>query len=211
MGSKSPAVGSSFTMSAEYSDDDSVPPIPPTPPKQKKKGGKEEEKGGIPDLQPNSDLEIKYGRQKYRPVAKRDPRVGYSQPLRRIDTAQAKTTAAIDEAEKLRKWHDWAKASEVVSLQGELDVVKQERDMLQRDLQSRLAESRRLTTQNEEWAKDVKALRSDVFAREGKLGRCEAELAALNRSLKQSETELMVARSRASAGRRTPPRRRSTR
>ena len=107
---------------------------------------------------------------------------------------QAKTTAAIDEAEKLRKWHDWAKASEVVSLQGELDVVKQERDMLQRDLQSRLAESRRLTTQNEEWAKDVKALRSDVFAREGKLGRCEAELAALNRSLKQSETELMVAK-----------------
>jgi hypothetical protein len=66
--------------------------------------------------------------------------------------------------------------------------------MLQRDLQSRLAESRRLTTQNEEWAKDVKALRSDVFAREGKLGRCEAELAALNRSLKQSETELMVAK-----------------
>jgi hypothetical protein len=107
---------------------------------------------------------------------------------------QAKTTAAIDEAEKLRKWHDWAKASEVVSLQGELDVVKQERDMLQRDLQSRLAESRRLTTQNEDWAKDVKALRSDVFAREGKLGRCEAELAALNRSLKQCETELMVAK-----------------
>jgi CRP-like cAMP-binding protein len=92
-------------MSAEYSDDDSVPPIPPTPPKQKKKGGKEEEKGGIPDLQPNSDLEIKYGRQKYRPVAKRDPRVGYSQPLRRIDTAQAKTTAAkYDRRQMFPKW-----------------------------------------------------------------------------------------------------------
>ena len=93
----------------------------------------------------------------------------------------AQASAAVTEAERLRKWHDWAKAAEVVALQGELDVVKQERDMLQRDLQAKLAEHRRMTTQNEEWSKDVKALRSDLFAREGRLGRVEAELAAAHR------------------------------
>ena len=79
----------------------------------------------------------------------------------------AQTSAAMSEADKLRKWQDWAKSSEVTSLQSELEVVKQERDMLQRDLQSRLAEMRRVTQQNEEWGRDVKALRADLFARGG--------------------------------------------
>ena len=61
----------------------------------------------------------------------------------RVGTASAKASAAIEEATKLRKWQEWAKASEVTALQGELDVVRQERDMLQRDLQARLAERRR--------------------------------------------------------------------
>ena len=74
----------------------------------------------------------------------------------------AQTSAAMSEADKLRKWQDWAKSSEVTSLQSELEVVKQERDMLQRDLQSRLAEMRRVTQQNEEWGRDVKALRARI-------------------------------------------------
>jgi hypothetical protein len=32
-------------------------------------------------------------------------------------------------------------------------VVKQEREMLQRDLQAKLAEHRRMSAQNEEWSK----------------------------------------------------------
>ena len=106
----------------------------------------------------------------------------------------AQASAAVTEAERLRKWHDWAKSAEVTSLQGELDVVKQERDMLQRDLQSKLAEHRRISTQCEEYAKDVKALRSDLFAREGRLGRVEAELAAAHRATARGETDLVVAR-----------------
>ena len=106
----------------------------------------------------------------------------------------AQTSAAMSEADKLRKWQDWAKSSEVTSLQSELEVVKQERDMLQRDLQSRLAEMRRVTQQNEEWGRDVKALRADLFAREGRLGRVEAELAALQRHSTTIETDLSVAK-----------------
>ena len=34
-----------------------------------------------------------------------------------------------------------------------LHVVKQEREMLQRDLQAKLAEHRRMSAQNEEWSK----------------------------------------------------------
>ena len=37
----------------------------------------------------------------------------------------AQTSAAMSEADKLRKWQDWAKSSEVTSLQSELEVVKQ--------------------------------------------------------------------------------------
>ena len=66
--------------------------------------------------------------------------------------------------------------------------------MLTRDLQSRLAESRRVTAQNEEWGRDVKALRADLFAREGRLGRVEAELAALQRHATKLETDLSVAK-----------------
>lgn len=106
----------------------------------------------------------------------------------------AQTSAAMSEADKLRKWQDWAKSAEVTSLQSELEVVKQERDMLQRDLQSRLAEMRRVTQQNEEWGRDVKALRADLFAREGRLGRVEAELAALQRHSTTIETDLSVAK-----------------
>ena len=106
----------------------------------------------------------------------------------------AQASAAVTEAERLRKWHDWAKAAEVTALQGELDVVKQERDVLQRDLNAKLAEHRRMTAQNEEYAKDVRALRADLFAREGRLGRVEAELAAAHRSSAQIEADLVVAR-----------------
>ena len=112
----------------------------------------------------------------------------------RVGTASAKASAAIEEATKLRKWQEWAKASEVTALQGELDVVRQERDMLQRDLQARLAEMRRVTTTNEEHTKDLKALRADLFAREGRLGRVEAELAALQRSAQQVEIDLTVSK-----------------
>ncbi len=112
----------------------------------------------------------------------------------RVGTASAKASAAIEEAAKLRKWQDWAKASEVTALTGELEVVRQERDMLQRDLQARLAEMRRVTTQNEEHVKDLKACRADLFAREGRLGRVEAELAALQRSAQQVEVDLTVAK-----------------
>jgi chromosome segregation ATPase len=111
-----------------------------------------------------------------------------------VGTASAKASAAIEEATKLRKWQEWAKASEVTALQGELDVVRQERDMLQRDLQARLAEMRRVTTTNEEHTKDLKALRADLFAREGRLGRVEAELAALQRSAQQVEIDLTVSK-----------------
>jgi CRP-like cAMP-binding protein len=48
----------------------------------------------IPDLEANDPLQIKYGRQKYRPVVVADPRVGILSPLRRVDTAEARTTAA---------------------------------------------------------------------------------------------------------------------
>lgn len=82
----------------------------------------------------------------------------------------------------------------MTALQGELDVVRQERDMLQRDLQARLAEMRRVTTTNEEHTKDLKALRADLFAREGRLGRVEAELAALQRSAQQVEIDLTVSK-----------------
>ena len=86
----------------------------------------------------------------------------------------AQASAAVTEAERLRKWHDWAKAAEVTALAGELDVVKQERDMLQRDVEVRAAEARRLTKQNEDWSAETKAMRADLFAREGRLGRVEA-------------------------------------
>ena len=83
----------------------------------------------------------------------------------------ADVAAAMSEADKLRKWQDWAKSSEVTSLQSELEVVKQERDMLQRDLQSRLAEMRRVTQQNEEWGGRQGAARGSLRqggeAREG--------------------------------------------
>ena len=69
-----------------------------------------------------------------------------------------------------------------------------EKGMLQRDLQARLAEMRRVTTQNEEHVKDLKACRADLFAREGRLGRVEAELAALQRSAQQVEVDLTVAK-----------------
>ena len=75
----------------------------------------------------------------------------------------AQTSAAMSEADKLRKWQDWAKSSEVTTLKSELETAKQERDMLTRDLQSRLAETRRVTAQNEEWGRDVKALRADCL------------------------------------------------
>ena len=106
----------------------------------------------------------------------------------------AQTSAAMSEADKLRKWQDWAKSSEVTTLKSELETAKQERDMLTRDLQSRLAETRRVTAQNEEWGRDVKALRADLFAREGRLGRVEAELAALQRHASKLETDLSVAK-----------------
>jgi chromosome segregation ATPase len=99
----------------------------------------------------------------------------------------AQTSAAMSEADKLRKWQDWAKSSEVTSLKSELETAKQERDMLTRDLQSRLAETRRVTAQNEEWGRDVKALRADLFAREGRLGRVEAELASVQRHAQKLE------------------------
>jgi len=106
----------------------------------------------------------------------------------------AQTSAALSEADKLRKWQDWAKSSEVTSLKSELETAKQERDVLTRDLQSRFAETRRVTAQNEEWSKDVKALRADLFAREGRLGRVEAELAALQRHSARLETDLSVSK-----------------
>ena len=106
----------------------------------------------------------------------------------------AQTSAAMSEADKLRKWQDWAKSSEVTSLQSELEVVKQERDMLQRDLQSRLAEMRRVTQQNEEWGRDVKALRADLFAREEAREGWRPELAALQRHSTTIETDLSVAK-----------------
>jgi chromosome segregation ATPase len=106
----------------------------------------------------------------------------------------AQTSAAMSEADKLRKWQDWAKSSEVTSLKSELETAKQERDMLTRDLQSRLAETRRVTAQNEEWGRDVKALRADLFAREGRLGRVEAELASVQRHAQKLETDLSVAK-----------------
>jgi chromosome segregation ATPase len=109
----------------------------------------------------------------------------------------AQTSAAMSEADKLRKWQDWAKASEVTSLRAELETCEQERDMLRRDLHSRLAEMKRVASQNEEWGKDVKALRADLFAREGRLGRVEAELAALQRHATRTETDLSVAREQA--------------
>ena len=65
--------------------------------------------------------------------------------------------------------------------------------MLTRDLQSRLAETRRVTTQNEEWGRDVKALRADLFAREGRLGRVEAELAAADADVRAAEAFLTAA------------------
>jgi chromosome segregation ATPase len=106
----------------------------------------------------------------------------------------AQTSAALSEADKLRKWQDWAKSSEVTSLSAELETTKQERDMLTRDLQSRLAETRRVVAQNEEWVRDVKALRADLFAREGRLGRVEAELGATQRHCTKTETDLSVAK-----------------
>ena len=106
----------------------------------------------------------------------------------------AQTSAAMSEADKLRKWQDWAKSSEVTSLKAELETTNQERDMLTRDLQSRLAESRRVVAQNEEWGRDVKALRADLFDREGRLGRVEAELAALQRHSTKVESDLSLAK-----------------
>ena len=106
----------------------------------------------------------------------------------------AQTSVAVTEAERLRKWHDWAKAAEVTALRGELDVVKKEREVLQRDAQSQLAEHRRMSAQTEDWSKDLRATRADLFAREGRLGRVEAELAAARSSAARGETDLALAR-----------------
>jgi len=55
-------------------------------------------------------------------------------------------------------------------------------------------EARRLTKQNEDWSAETKALRADLFAREGRLGRVEAELAAAQRVAGHCETDLIVAK-----------------
>ena len=51
-----------------------------------------------------------------------------------------------------------------------------------------------MTKQNEEWSTEIRALRADLFAREGRLGRVEAELAAgpYNPSLFSSRLKLAV-------------------
>ena len=50
---------------------------------------------GIPELIKNDLLEVKYGRPKYRPIIREDPRFGITSPLKRITTAQAKHTTAV--------------------------------------------------------------------------------------------------------------------
>ena len=50
---------------------------------------------GIPELIKNDALEVKYGRQKYRPIVQEDPRFGIVSPLKRVTTAQARQTTAV--------------------------------------------------------------------------------------------------------------------
>jgi CRP-like cAMP-binding protein len=60
---------------------------------------------GIPELIKNDLLEVKYGRQKYRPIVQSDPRFGIVSPLKRVTTAQAKkTTAVYKRSDMFPKW-----------------------------------------------------------------------------------------------------------